>query len=592
MDLGMGARPGLKAILIGIVAALLVTTSSPLSQAGGHSSDAGVYIRDGVKADLTKSHIAISADRVAVDAPAGTSQIRVKTPYLEERLGAWAADRPFTIDSETVVVNSDEVTLTTFTPDSDDVFTVGSDSSLRFLDRPMWVSVRPIEDGLEISAHDGSTTGQEIRLDKAWLAEYGLTAPIAVHEDGTVLDVSATVDGTGFIVDVPHFSGIKVLNPDLDQSWMYEGFTFYYDADSGQSSSEFKVTVAEVGQSDITFRFWHTTDGSDTTFDEDQFDRDTRKSTDRTGLNGAPYYSFNFVNNDNLENGVADLGTGVWELTLVSTNAYVFTRTGSDLEYHYDLDEGWLRKVEDTGSAAAISIYSWGTGSVPTGPLDQPEEAQLTSKSGLIVEAGYDDFDNIQHAFPRVEEWSGGDSDERVRGNILSDTTTVEATADVWVFSWVDTYPPQQDSSDPVPCMDREIDDEFCHVQALMTPTEDPDLDAAINFHVHWPDGGDSDSDESSSQIRTNCTGTECEWNGKQWSWGITKSITLDGEVHHGLLGIDQGITRIDFWLCGRASVWIDAAVGSDDPTALGINCLVHESSRSGQIIVDARPLT
>lgn len=335
----------------------------------------GDYVRDGAVEDLTDDNLRAVPNGFIVDAPAGTSEVRVSISFIEDRFGsAWAADHVFTVSDGQIIVDAEDVAISEFVLGPDEVFTFGSDDNIRFLDRPMWVSARTTEKGVEITAYDGNSAGQIMQLNQDWLVDLGVSIPLVVHEDGTVLDISNTDDGKGFVVDVPHFSSINVINADLDQSWMTEGFTFFYDldyrGDGVDFSTKVNITVSAVTAGFIGFRGWKTESGTTgTLYEDDRYSRETRESQTDTGK-----YSFNFINVEDLLNGEAEIGFDTAPLVDEASSAYIFSE--GNATYYYHIEQGWLKRIyfKGNGTEGNLTAYAWGTGT------DYPAEAdQLPS---------------------------------------------------------------------------------------------------------------------------------------------------------------------------------------------------------------------
>lgn len=357
----MGAEAAAKKVATGIVIVLLLATSAPIT-AGETGPDVGEYVQESVIYDLTEDDIDAVGDALIAKAPSAASEMRVNPKYIEDRLGDWAADRAYTLSGDRIVVDASNVTFTPFAPGPDEVFTSGSDDSLRFLDRPMWVSVHETTDGLNITAYDGDPAGQETRFSDAWLAGYGIERPLTVHEDGSVLPLRDTTDGNGSVVDVPHFSTLQIIDPSLDTSWKQEGYTIRYEATGPVGTLEFKVVVSNVTDDTVGFEAWVTLNNGT----EYPMDNETWSNVSRESIHRPNHFSPFHINETILDVlREAPMMRTLYNLTDVTTTSYVFTRDGGNLTYHYDRDHGWLRKVVDERSGAEISAYSWGTGSVP-----------------------------------------------------------------------------------------------------------------------------------------------------------------------------------------------------------------------------------
>lgn len=561
----MEERARLPDALTAIAIAMLILASAPTAMGGGQ--DLGEYVQDASIGDLTDDHVQDAADGFTVAAPTGTDEVRVSTAYVEERVGDFAADHAFTLDGDRVVAATASVTFTTFSPGPDPVFTEGSDASLRFLDRPMWVSVEAIENDIVIHADDGDTTGQQIRVAKAWLAEYGVSAPLFVHEDGTVLDWTEDTAGGAYVVEVHHFSDIIIPDPTLDDSWRSEGFTVRYDFVAEAGSGQFNMTVSNTSGDTISFRFWDTVNGTQTVLDEKAF-----TNTTRANLNESEYFSFSYINETNLENLLATLGFDDYELTELTTTSYVLTR--GNLSYHYDLDQGWLRKVVDSGNGTSLEVYAWGTGgSYPQnqeGPLSPVCVADLTAASnGLNVEASYvEDTDSVD-ASAEIGAWSGGDPDERCETSVLAPSTVVTVEGD-WLFEiWVDT-----DSQVSQSCFAT-----GCNAMARMG--------GGHELYVAYPNGGQIGPLEEINCV-DDCTYDDVR---KEWNAALRGVASVTDTVDHGL----NGNTEVfPFWFCGQPKVWdADGDLRYDDA-----NCTNPASSKptepengQGNIIVEPRLL-
>lgn len=572
-----GAGETLKDLLTGIAITALLVTSGLGTVAGqggdGEAPDEGEYVQAGVVHDLTPLHVTHGDGNFTVDVPLA-SELRINPDYAEHHLGDWASDHAYASVGDRVLIEDTTAKLMTFAPGPDEVFAQGSNASLRFEDRPMWVSVTNTTDGLNVTAHDGNSTGQDIHLKQAWLEDYGLdTQPIAIHEDGGPIDVSGNSDGTGFTIAVDHFSVIQLQDPTLDTSWQVDDFTRFYSATHPGRSSEFNVTNANVDTQNITFRFWETSAGTDGSFHDETFARTTRESRNNTGN-----YTYNYINETNLQQGHTLLGHHRFNFTATTTTSYVFTK--GNLSYHFDRDQGWLRMVEDPDNGSSIEIISTRL-DLPPPPLLPCCVARLTEGNGLVVEAEWNDFGG--GADTRiVVDWSSGDSDEEVRGNILSDHTHLTVEADFSAWAILETHPPPDDPADPTPCQDLEIGEGWCHTQSLIGDRHTLD--------VHF----DDEEFQVEEDVVVNCDGVGCAWSEarNQWEWNENGTFTLTGGAEHGI----GGETSFPFWYCAKARVWFDRPV-TDPPTKEQISCthgLVPEDPhdpRSGTITVDALDL-
>lgn len=105
------------------------------------------------------------------------------------------------------------MTFTSFRPNATPTYTLGAHDSIRFAERPMWLSVDHDGDGpITVTADAADTTGQPVRVDAEWLWGQGLVAPQAVHEDGSQIPVAWVEGGWAYRVDVPHFSAFELCN--------------------------------------------------------------------------------------------------------------------------------------------------------------------------------------------------------------------------------------------------------------------------------------------------------------------------------------------------------------------------------------------
>lgn len=341
-----------RTILIGaLIVALALTATSWVAAGGGASSAYGEYVHLGITYDLDDDHVDIRSDAIVVDAPTGASEIRVKASFLDDQLHRWGADRAYDAADGRAVVADEEATFSTFEADASPAFTIGSADSVRFLERPMWVSVDATADGVKITAEDGTSEGQPIRVDKAWLAGYGVDQPVAVHEDGSVMDVRETVDGTAFVVEVAHFSSVDIINAKINDDWIDEDAenTFYHtDPDDVLA---YNVTVEDSSAGNVTFLSTWTVNDTIEDYGRETYNQSTRESVERPG-----YYSYNWINETNLVEGEARIFRDTFDLVEVTDLSYVFENGSRRL--YYDDDEGFLRKFNNTATEGAAKLIS------------------------------------------------------------------------------------------------------------------------------------------------------------------------------------------------------------------------------------------
>lgn len=100
-------------------------------------------------------------------------------------------------------------------PQTTAAFTYGSAASVQFVNRSMHVrladTVSDSTDGrLKLDLDDGNHAGQDVLVNRAWLATYGIRAPTFVMEGGAVAPY--VIEQHHFLVHVPHFSELTILN--------------------------------------------------------------------------------------------------------------------------------------------------------------------------------------------------------------------------------------------------------------------------------------------------------------------------------------------------------------------------------------------
>ncbi len=234
-----------KTVTVAIIASLILMSFAGFqpSLAENPGGDViGEYHQFGATEDLTSNHVSWDDGDLVVAGPAFANKLEVETAFLEEELGDWSSDEQFTVGEGVVKFESREATFTGLSLGVDSVFTWGSESLLRFQERPMWVSMDQDGHGeqINLTMSDGDSSGQQIYVSKEWLWGHGIHRPNATHEDGSVLNVTRTQDGSGFLVDVHHFSRIEILSAErsvLGQSGdgevkSHDGDVLWYPDDS------------------------------------------------------------------------------------------------------------------------------------------------------------------------------------------------------------------------------------------------------------------------------------------------------------------------------------------------------------------------
>lgn len=480
---------------------------------GASTIDVGEYVQDGTSHDLTDDHVTDTTDGFVVDAPDTADEIRVNPAYVESRVDPFDVDHAYEPDGDRLVIADDDATFTDFAASTETVFTRGASDSIRFADRPMWLSVDTSgTDTVAFEAHDATDDGQAIRVDASWLESHGVADPvIAYYHDGTTIPVEATADESAYVVDAPHFSHIRITTVDLDTSWKQEGHTRGFFADGPSDSGTFNITVSEVTSGEIEFRFWSVQNGSRNVFDGDE----TFEKVDRESLDQSGYYTFNFINETNLGTGYAMLGDDQYHLDKVNLNLDTYDFTNGDLTYRFDQTTGFLEEVVDDGNGAAISLQDVRTDTVPSDAASgHYKEAQLTQEDGpMVVHAEW--ARGAENPWVTGPYWTGVDENETVAGNILSGETDVKAIAHYQINTTIE-------NSEDIKCSDYNCEADG-HTK---------------KFHVHWDPGSNTEWD------RRRCT-SPC-------SKIVSGTHTLTGDVDHGDL-LEKG--SVPFWLCGHAIV-------------------------------------
>lgn len=198
-----------------------MAVSVPVGVSGGTDGDEviGEYVQLGFVGDLTEDHVESTQNGFRAEAPTGTDEIHVDRAYIRDRLGPWGADHPFTLDSGRVVADAGTVAFTRFQPNATPTYTLGSSESIRFAERPMWLSIEDHADGsFNLTADAANTTGQPVRVNASWLWRKGIYAPSVVHEDGFTVPVEWTAGGRAYRAEVPHFSEVRWDPSGLDVS--------------------------------------------------------------------------------------------------------------------------------------------------------------------------------------------------------------------------------------------------------------------------------------------------------------------------------------------------------------------------------------
>lgn len=219
----MGRACGSRKFASGIVVALLLLSSTPLTPAeepgsdGGPSDGAAEVVGEVIEttgvANLTADDFTETAAGLEMTPPAGATEVRVNASYLYRQFGSWASDREFTVDGNRIVLDPEVTTFSSFDPEPDmtRVFTLGSKRSIRFLDRPMWISINGTANSLTLDVSDGNTSGQDIWIYKDWIWDYGIWTVEASHgEDGETIPVRQSKHFDAFVVEADHFSPINL----------------------------------------------------------------------------------------------------------------------------------------------------------------------------------------------------------------------------------------------------------------------------------------------------------------------------------------------------------------------------------------------
>jgi hypothetical protein len=75
-----------------------------------------------------------------IKAPAFASRMILDISYLDNRFDGWATDLPFTVGGDKAVFSGQDIKVSAFEPGADPVFSQGSQDSILFDERPMWIS--------------------------------------------------------------------------------------------------------------------------------------------------------------------------------------------------------------------------------------------------------------------------------------------------------------------------------------------------------------------------------------------------------------------------------------------------------------------
>lgn len=354
-----GDNGGPTTVPVALIAAALVLSMTIVVAAGdGSTVDYGEYVHLGIVHDLDGDDVTVAASEIRVDAPTGTSEIRVDISVLDAHLGEWEADEAYQLSPDCAIIEDGEATFRSFAPDPELAFTRGSADSIRLVERPMWLAVDVSDDRIKITADAVDTTGQPLRLDGAWLADHGIDRPVVVHEEGFALDVEETSDGSGFVLDVPHFSDLGVFNAKLNTDWMddEDAQNTFYHTDQNDILA-YNTTIEDSSGGNVTFLSTWTVNDTIEDYSREMYNESTRESVERSG-----YYSYNYINETNLVNGQARIFRDTFDLVDVTSLAYVFENGSRRL--HYDYDEGFLRLMERTDSGDFFEVVSRDNGTL------------------------------------------------------------------------------------------------------------------------------------------------------------------------------------------------------------------------------------
>lgn len=174
----------------------------------------GSFGYQGTIQDLMDHHAVDHPRGMRIQAPPGASGMQIDLDFLKEQLGAWSLPGVFALNVDGhIELDRRNAIFHRLEFGHDSVFTLGSNDTIRFESRPMWVNLTTEGEGIILGLDDGDPSGQEVFLSKEFLYSHGIHRPNVTHEDGTPLEVRLAQDGSGYWVDVPHFSSI-IVNPD------------------------------------------------------------------------------------------------------------------------------------------------------------------------------------------------------------------------------------------------------------------------------------------------------------------------------------------------------------------------------------------
>lgn len=427
--------------------------------------------------------------------------------------------------------------------------------------------------GIYVDVPDGTT---EVRINDSWLSGNGIDYPLAHTEDGSVVEATTTVDGSAVALDTRGYSGVVVVDPTLDDGWQREGFKWFYDASGPVGAFDFNVSVSDVSGENITFKFWKTANGTDTVFDQETFHNVTREGKNRS----EGYHSFNFINETNVDNLTAELGRKDYNLTSVTSADWVFTRDGSNLTYFFDRDQGWLRKVTDSGNGAEIVATATASSQTvpPGGPTDPGRTAQLTREGDAWTHRTRWDNTTNTASFQVFANWNGGTADETVAGNLFSTSQSITVKADLIVRAQV-----KEACSDTVTCDSTNIDTCFdtddCYLRSIIHGQSRFDDDRDNGWVVDFDDGltGKIEDVVAHCTSRNNCPFSTVTLEFTSSSGG---SLELSGTIEQPSL-LAEG--NVPFWACAIGKVWLDGKRPPDTPDFANPECSTPNGSRSDE---------
>lgn len=176
----------------------------------------GSFYRRGEALDLTEHQAQDHPQGLRVRAPPGSSSMRIDPAFLEEKLGEWGASGKFRVgDDGFVEVDHRIAVFKEVALNEKPIFTLGTGKNIQFESRPMWVSIEEAQSGFILDMEDGDTTGQKVFLSNAFLSEMGVHRPVVTHEDGYDVQVEQAADGSGYWLEVPHFTKVHVTPDDM-----------------------------------------------------------------------------------------------------------------------------------------------------------------------------------------------------------------------------------------------------------------------------------------------------------------------------------------------------------------------------------------